>query len=81
MSVAAEKVAAVLALPVKDRAFLVHELIASLDNIVEMDAETQWQDVIERRSREIQDGQVPCRPVAETMRDIRAKLPASPKPS
>ena len=81
MSVAAEKIAEVLALPVQDRAFLAHQLIASLDNAVDMDAETQWRDTIDRRSREIEEGQVRCRPVEETVRDIRAKLNARREPS
>jgi hypothetical protein len=76
MSVAADKVAELLALPVQDRAFLAHELIASLDDTVDADAEAQWMDVIDRRSREIEEGQVECRPVAEAIRDIRAKLHA-----
>jgi putative addiction module component (TIGR02574 family) len=81
MSVAAEKIAEVLALPAQDRAFLAHQLIASLDNIVDIDAEAQWREAIDRRSREIEDGQVQCRPVAEAIRDIRAKLHAPRDPS
>ena len=46
MSVAAEKIAEVLALPIQDRAFLVHQLIASLDNVVDVDAEAEWREVI-----------------------------------
>ena len=81
MSVAAEKVAEMLALPVQDRAFLAHQLIASLDDSADLDAETQWRDTIDRRSREIEQDQVECRPVAETVRDIRAKLHARREPS
>jgi hypothetical protein len=81
MSVAAEKIAEVLAWPAQDRAFLVHELLASLDTEVDADAETQWQHVIDRRSREIEDGQIQCRPVREKVRDIRAKLDALRQPS
>jgi hypothetical protein len=74
ISVAAEKIAEVLALPVQDRAFLAHQLIASLDNIVDDDAEALWREVIDRRSREMDEGEVNCRPVEEALRDIRAKL-------
>ena len=81
MSVAAEKVAEMLALPVQDRAFLAHQLIASLDDSADLDAETQWRDTTDRRSREIEQDQVECRPVAETVRDIRAKLHARREPS
>jgi DNA-directed RNA polymerase sigma subunit (sigma70/sigma32) len=76
MSIAAEKVAEVLALPEKDRAFLARQLIASLDNTVDADAEMQWREVIERRSRELEEGRVDSRSEEEMIRDIRAKLNA-----
>jgi hypothetical protein len=81
MSVALEKVAEVLALPEEDRAFLARKLIASLDDIVDADAETQWHEVIERRSREIEEGKVSCRTVEKTIQDIRQKLHACRQPS
>ena len=58
MSIAAEKIAEVLAWPEKDRALLARRLIASLDDTVDADAETQWQEVIDRRSREIEQGKL-----------------------
>ena len=81
MSVTAEKVAEMLALPQTDRAYLARQLIASLDDTVDADAEAQWQEVIDRRSREIEEGKVNCRPVAETVGSIRAKLHARRQPS
>jgi putative addiction module component (TIGR02574 family) len=81
MSIAAEKVAEVLALPEQDRAYLARQLIASLDDTVDADAEAQWNEVIDRRSREIEEGKVACRPIEETVRDIRAKLHARRQPS
>ena len=81
MSVTAEKVAEMLALPQSDRAYLARQLIASLDDTVDADAETEWQEVIDCRSREIEEGKVNCRPVTETVRDIRAKLHARRQPS
>ena len=81
MSIAAEKVAEVLAWPEKDRAFLARELIASLDDTVDADAETQWDEVIDRRSREIEDGKVSCRPVDQVLHDIRQALHARRQPS
>ncbi len=81
MSIAAEKVAEVLALPQEDRAFLARQLIASLDDTVDTDVETQWREVIDRRSREIQEGHVSCRPVARVVQDIRHKLHARRQPS
>jgi putative addiction module component (TIGR02574 family) len=76
VSVAAKKVAEVLALPEKDRAFLARELIASLDETIDTDAETQWHSVIDRRSREIEEGKVTCRSVEQVVKDIRKKLHA-----
>jgi len=81
MSIAAEKVAEVLALPERDRAFLARQLIASLDDTVEGDAETLWQDAIDRRSREIEEGKVSCRPVEQVVQDIRNKLHTRRQPS
>ncbi len=81
MSVAAEKVAEVLALPEQDRAFLAHKLIASLDNATDADAETLWNDVIDRRSREIEEGKVNCRPVEVVIQEVREKLHARRQPS
>jgi putative addiction module component (TIGR02574 family) len=81
MSVTAEKVAEVLALSEQDRAYLAHQLIVSLDDTVDADAEAQWHEVIDRRSREIEEGQVNCHPVEETIRNIRAKLHAGRQPS
>jgi putative addiction module component (TIGR02574 family) len=81
MSITAEKVAEVLALPEQDRAYLARQLIASLDDTVDADAETHWNEVIDRRSREIEEGKVHCRPVEETIRDVRARLNARRQPS
>lgn len=78
MSIAAEKIAAeALALPDEERAFLARELIVSLDSEMDPDAQVEWTAVIDRRSREISEGKVQCRPVAETVQNIRAKLHAS----
>ncbi len=81
MSLSAEQVAEVLALPEQDRAYLARQLLASLDDTVDSDAETEWNEVIDRRSREIEEGKVTCRPVEETVRDVRANLHARRQPS
>ena len=81
MSVAVEKVAEVLALAEQDRAFLAHQLIASLDETVDADAEAQWNEVIDRRSREIEQGKVSCRPVEQVVENIRNELDARRQPS
>lgn len=66
----------VLALPASVRAFLAHKLISSLEDDIDADAEAQWMEAIDRRSEEIQQGRVSCRPVAEVVREIRGKLDA-----
>lgn len=76
MSMTAEKVAEMLALPEQDRACLARQLITSLDGTVDADAETQWNEVIDRRAREISEGWVDDRSEAEMIGDIRAKLHA-----
>jgi putative addiction module component (TIGR02574 family) len=81
MSIAVEKMAEVLALPEPDRAFLARQLIASLDDTVDAAAETQWHEVIDRRTREIEAGKVNCRPVEQVVQDIRHKLHARRQPS
>jgi putative addiction module component (TIGR02574 family) len=81
MSITAEKVAEVLALPMEDRAFLARQLIASLDDTVDTDAEARWGEVIDRRSREIEEGKVNCRPVSDVVQEIRNKLHARRQPS
>ena len=78
MSITAEKIAAeALALPEDDRAFLARELIVSLDSETCPEAEAQWTEVIGRRSREISEGKVQCRPIEDTVQSIRAQLHAS----
>jgi putative addiction module component (TIGR02574 family) len=74
-------VAEVPALAEQDRAFLARQLLASLDDTVDADAETQWHEVIDRRSREIEEGQVSCRPVEQVVQDIRNQLHARRQPS
>jgi putative addiction module component (TIGR02574 family) len=76
MSVAAEKVAEVLALPEQDRAYLARQLIASLDDTVDSDAEAQWNEVIDRRSCEMAEGRVDARAEEEVIGAIREKVHA-----
>ncbi len=47
-----------LALPEQERAELAGSLIASLDKIVDQDAEAAWQQEIVRRAREVESGTV-----------------------
>lgn len=58
------------------RAFPAHKLIASLDEGTDADREREWAEVLDRRSREIESGQVVCQPVDEVIAGIRGKLRA-----
>jgi hypothetical protein len=51
MSIAAEKVAEVLSLPEQDRPYLARQLITSLDDTVDPEAEPQSQPDIESQPR------------------------------
>jgi putative addiction module component (TIGR02574 family) len=81
MSIPAQTVAEMMALPESDRAYLARQLIASLDETVDTEAETQWHEVIDQRSREIEESEVSCRPVEQVVADIRHKLHARRQPS
>jgi len=81
MSIVAEKLAEALALPREDRAFLARELIVSLDDGMDPDVESEWHDVIERRSREMDAGKVSGRSMESVLTEIRAKLNATPQAS
>jgi len=81
MSIAAEKMAEVLALPQQDRAYLARQLIASLDDAVDADTVEEWNEVIDRRSREMAEGPVDARSEEEVIGDIRHKLHAGSQTS
>jgi hypothetical protein len=71
----------ILTLPGPVRAFLAHKLIASLDEGSDADRDREWAEVLDRRSREIESGQVGCRPVNEVIAGIRGRLDAIRRPS
>ena len=81
MSLAAEKLAEALALPKEDRAHLARELIVSLDEERDVNAEAEWGDVIDRRTREMKEGKVSQRPIGEVLAGVRAKLNGTRKAS
>ena len=64
----------VLKLSPADRARLAHVLIASLDDVVDEDAEEAWDKEIKRRMKEIRSGKAKGRPAGEVLSEIRAKL-------
>jgi putative addiction module component (TIGR02574 family) len=57
-----------------DRARLAMDLIKSLDNQDDADAEELWLQEAERRYREYREGNLPARPAEDVFRDAFAKL-------
>jgi putative addiction module component (TIGR02574 family) len=62
-----------LKLNLQERASLAHKLILSLDEKPEPQSKAEWMEVIERRSREIDDGTVVCRSAEEVFADLQKK--------
>ncbi len=57
-----------------ERARLAMDLIKSLDNQDDTDAEELWLQGAERRYREYREGNLPARPAEDVFRDAYAKL-------
>jgi putative addiction module component (TIGR02574 family) len=78
MSIVAEKITdQALELTMDERAFIARKLISSLETETDSSAETEWLEVIDRRSHEIAGGKVTCQPVENSLRNIRARLHAA----
>ena len=72
MELTIEKVTeAAMRLAPRDRALLARTLISSLDESAEEDVEQAWDEEIQKRLREIKDGQVQGQPFDEAMNEIR----------
>jgi putative addiction module component (TIGR02574 family) len=67
---ATELLGKALRLSPKARAALIARLIESLDGIRDEDAEADWQAEIDRRARELDDGNVQLVPWTEARRQI-----------
>ena len=75
MSATVEKIALeLLGLPAKSRALLAEKLIESLDEKQDKDVESLWIKEARRRSREIKNGKVKCKPAKDALREARLKL-------
>jgi putative addiction module component (TIGR02574 family) len=81
VSVSEEMISAVFSLSESDRAFLAHELITSLEAGTDDDSEAAWNDEIDRRIKEIDQGHISCQPLDESLRAIRQRLNAHSKSS
>ena len=74
MSILLEEVARkVLNLPLEERAELAHELIVSIDDAIDKEAEAAWDTEIERRVKEIKSGKAKGRAAEDILAEIRAK--------
>ena len=75
MSTTVEKIALeLLGLPAESRALLAEKLIESLDEKQDKDIEALWVNEAKRRSREIKNGKVKCKPAKYVLREARMKL-------
>ncbi len=57
----------------KERAELAHELIVSLDEVIDTEIEKAWDTEIEKRIKEIKSGKAKGRPAEEILAEIRAR--------
>ena len=63
----------VLNLPPEERAELAHELIVSIDDAIDKEAEVAWDTEIKRRVNEIKSGKAKGRAAEDVLAEIRAK--------
>ncbi len=64
----------IMDLPKSERARLAQLLIKSLDTNEELLKRKEWVNLINKRSRDIAEGKVQCRPIEEIVSSIRRKL-------
>ena len=75
MTLVAEKLAVdMIKLPLPDRANLAHLLIESLDSNYDDNIDDDWKRVISKRSQEIKEGKVICRPSLDVVDEIKGKI-------
>lgn len=65
-----------LQLPPKERARLAHELLLSLEESTELDADTDWADELKRRADDVISGKVQTRDAREVLDEVSARLRA-----
>jgi hypothetical protein len=63
-----------LTLPVDSRASLAQALIKSLDDSVDVDAESLWLEEICRRDAEIRSGTARLKPAEQVLREARREI-------
>ena len=65
--------AQIMSLPNADRARLLDRIIASLD--VDVEAEAQWEALVDERDAELESGAVAPVPLEDAMARLRARFP------
>jgi hypothetical protein len=63
-----------LTLPVDSRASLAQALIKSLDDSVDVNAESLWLEEIRRRDAEIRSGTAKLKPAEQVLREARREI-------
>lgn len=66
-----------LTMPPQDRAFIAERLITSLDTITDTDVEIAWQQEIQKRLSEIENGEVTLVPWEEVRKRLRGQWRAN----
>ena len=75
MTLVAEKIAVdMIKLPLSDRANLAHLLIESLNSHYDNNIDNDWKKAISKRSQEIKEGKIICRPSLDVVDEIKGKI-------
>ena len=61
-------------LPIRDRALLAQQLIASIDPGEDIDAEAAWLEEAERRYQAYRQGMLVAKPAEQVFREAKARL-------
>lgn len=61
-------------LPIRDRALLAQQLIASIDPGEDIDAEVAWLEEAERRYQAYRQGMLAAKPAEQVFREAKARL-------
>ena len=74
MSTLTEVTKEALTLSVDERVVLAHRLWGSVEHLVSPETEKAWMNEVDRRWREVENGEVRCLPADEVMKRARESL-------
>ncbi len=66
-----------LQMPPKERATIAERLLASLDTVADEEVEKAWQQEVQRRLAEIDNGEVVCLPWEQVLQRLRGNARAA----